>query len=97
MSGPEQRAGIEARIASAREELAEARAQLPAFDEEHFRQRVTEMLAESRDPALYDDVWDYREGRIDRQELRRRPAFRAAHQARMRALRARIEEGGHRG
>lgn len=80
-------------VAEATRDLREARRELPAFDEDAFKDRVTRLMAACPDEELHDDVWDYREGKIDRFELRRRPAFRAAWAAELASFRAQLDQG----
>lgn len=61
------------------QELSEAgallRRGLPAFDERAWRDDALALAQRSEDPAAIEAVWDYREGKIDRFELRAHPAF----------------------
>ena len=74
--------------------LDEWRQEKPPFDEDAFRARAIAMAERSRDQELVDAVWDYREGAIDRLELRRHPAYVRQADRELDDLRDRMESSG---
>lgn len=74
--------------------LDEWRQEKPPFDEGAFRARAIAMAEASRDQELVDAVWDYREGTIDRVELRRHPAYVRQAERELEDLRDRMGRSG---
>lgn len=56
-------------------DIAAFRAALPRVSEAEFLARLEELVRADRDPELYDAVWSFKEGKLDRSGLMRHPAY----------------------